>query len=47
VDEPGCFILIAIIDSDEVISIPEVQSGISKISGTGYWFFTVALLRVK
>jgi hypothetical protein len=38
------FVLIAFLDSDEVIGIPEVLSSISEISGTRYRFFTVGLL---
>jgi hypothetical protein len=39
------FVLVAFLDSDEVIGIPEVLSSISEIGGTGYRFFTVAVLR--
>jgi hypothetical protein len=38
------FVLVAFLDSDQAIGIPEVLSNISEISGTGYRFFTVALL---
>jgi hypothetical protein len=41
------FVLVAIIDSDDVICIPEVQSSISEISGRGYRFFVVALFRTR
>jgi len=41
------FVLVAFLDSDEVIAIPEVLSSISEISGTGYRFLTGALLRAR
>jgi len=41
------FVLVAFLDSEEVIGIPEVLSSISEISGTGYRFFTAALLRAR
>jgi len=41
------FVLVAFLDSDEVIGILEVLSSISKISGRGYRFFTGALLRAR
>jgi hypothetical protein len=41
------FVLVAFLDPDEVIGIPELLSSISEISETGYRFFAVDLLRVR
>jgi len=41
------FVLIAFLNSDEMIGIPEVLSSISEISGTGYRFFSAAWLRAR
>ena len=40
-------VLVTFLDSDEVIGIPEVLVSISKISGSGYRFFTGALLSAQ
>ena len=42
-----CCVLIPFLDLNEVREIPEVLSNISKISGTGYRFFTVDSLRAR
>jgi hypothetical protein len=45
---PPAFVIVSVsefLDLVEVIGIPEVLSSIFKISGRGYRFFTVALLR--
>jgi len=41
------FVLVAFLDSDQLIGIPRVLLSISQIRGRGYQLFTVALLRAQ